>query len=437
MSRHGLVLAACSLLLGQAAAAQDTSAVLPPLEGPASLTDAAREAVSWHPSIVEAAARLQTQQQRIGEVRAGLYPQVSAGIGSGYDSTLRGDWRPRPSVDVSQRLFDFGKLSSELASERAGVRVAEAQVLLSVDAILRDTAYSFIEIGRGGALLEAAREQLGRVQSISELVDARYQRGAATRSDAYQTRSRLDAAQSTIQQIEGELLRWQTNLAYLLGRETAVKVTAPVAASLPDSCRAPLPDWAAVPAMREAEAQLERADAQLERSRAEQFPTISLGAGGSTDLLDPLGDRRSRYDFGLRVDSNIFNGGGLRARVRGAQYARAAADAARDTARLQSTRQLAEASAQVTSLEARVATLAGRFGTMEQTRELYRLQYLELGTRTLVDLLNADQELGQIRFDEVNARHDLARLGVDCLQATGRLRETLGLAGTTIEGVRL
>ena len=92
---------------------------------------------------------------------------------------------------------------------------------------------------------------------------------------------------------------------------------------------------------------------------------------------------------------------------------------------------------QTGALGERTGTLRRRFATMEQTRELYRLQYLELGTRTLVDLLNADQELSQIRFEEVNARFDLARLGVDCLYATGRLRTELGLSGMTVEGVSL
>ncbi|RIV84146.1 hypothetical protein D2V17_12065 [Aurantiacibacter xanthus] len=113
----------------------------------------------------------------------------------------------------------------------------------------------------------------------------------------------------------------------------------------------------------------------------------------------------------------------------------AAADFA--AARLETERTFAEARAQERALEDRAVTLARRYSTMERTRELYRLQYLELGTRTLVDLLNADQELSQIRFDEINARYDLARLAVVCLHSGGRLREALGLTGEDLRGVRL
>ena len=425
--------AAAGLIVGHPVVAQELVTQQTALD----LSEAAREAVSWHPSIVEAAGRLNAQEQRISEVRAGLYPQISGGIGSGYDSTLRGGFRPSANLSVDQRLFDFGKLDSELDSERAGTRAARAQVLLSVDAIVRDTSYSMIEILRGQSLLEAAREQLGRVRIISELVDARYQRGAITRSDAFQTQSRVDAAQSTIQQIEAEYLRWQSNLAYLLGREDTPAVEPGLPNALNVACAVLDVQWNEAPALQEAQARLEQAEAQARRERADRMPTISLGAGASRDLLDPLGNDRGRYDFGLRVNSSIFNGGASSARVRGAEFAQQAALAAANNARLNSERGLAEARSQVGALAERTDTLRRRFRIMEQTRELYRLQYLELGTRTLVDLLNADQELSQIRFEEVNARFDLARLGVDCLYATGRLRSELGLGGMTVEGVPL
>lgn len=401
------------------------------------LEEAAREAVSWHPSIVEAAARLNAQEQRIEEVEAGNMPQVSGGIGTGYDSTRRDSWRPRANLSVSQRIWDFGKLSSEKDVEEAGARASEAQVLLAVDAIVRDTSYSVIEVLRGAELLEAAHEQLQRVASVGGLVAARYERGAATRSDAYQTDSRVDAAQATIQQIEAELRRWQSNLAYILGREEPPAIASNLPDVLGTACQSRDIDLASVPAMMEAEARFDQATATLRRERAERFPTISVGAGTSTDLPNPLGEDRSDYNIGLNISSSIFNGGATRARVRGAARALEAARAGLDTARLETTRRLAEAHAQVALLDERTEILAKRETTMKRTRELYRLQYLELGTRTLVDLLNAEQELSQIRFDAINSKYGLMRLGIDCLYASGKLRRALGLEGITIEGVVL
>jgi adhesin transport system outer membrane protein len=226
-------------------------------------------------------------------------------------------------------------------------------------------------------------------------------------------------------------------LAFLLGRETPPEVNEEGEESFEGACQNRDIDWMQVPAMLRAEAEREQALAELRRARADRYPTISLGAGASTDIHDPFDDRRTDYNVGLNVSTSLFDGGARGAGARSADYALNAAEAALDAARLESTRLLAEAREQVTIFRERLDTLDMRQAKMEETRKLYRLQYLELGTRTLVDLLNAEQEVSQIRFDAVNSRYDLVRLGVDCLYTAGDLRFALGLEGTTIEGVVL
>jgi adhesin transport system outer membrane protein len=74
---------------------------------------------------------------------------------------------------------------------------------------------------------------------------------------------------------------------------------------------------------------------------------------------------------------------------------------------------------------------------MRETGSLYQLQYLQMGTKTLVDLLNAEQELHQVRFDLVNREHDLRRLQVECLVNSGTARAAFGLEGTVVKGAIL
>lgn len=68
---------------------------------------------------------------------------------------------------------------------------------------------------------------------------------------------------------------------------------------------------------------------------------------------------------------------------------------------------------------------------------LYGRQYLDLGTRPLLDLLNAEQEIYQSRFDLAGTRSDLLRLDVDCLYNTGGLRSAFGLEGRNLQGVEI
>lgn len=402
------------------------------------LEEAAREAVAWHPVLSEVAGELRARGTEVDVARAGYSPQISAGIATGFDSRLTGDWRPRPQINASQMIYDFGKVSSAVDSAWAGVRIGQAQLLRAVDDLVRDTGYAMIEVQRGEALHKIALEQLDRVRAISDLVDSRMTKGAATQSDGLQALARVEAVMATLSQIEAVRRRWSSNLAFLLGRPApAGTVDRDVPGWLMAACRQPSIDWKDVPAVMAAEARKNQAAADLRRSKADQLPTISIGGTGTIDVSDPLSDRRSAYTIGLNVTSNVFGGGISKARVRGAEYALDAAQAATDRVRNETAQRLSEAQQQIESLNALLKTLSSREGNMSETGKLYRMQYLEMGTRTLVDLLNAEQEYQQVRIEAANTVHDLRRLELDCLYSSGRVRSAFHLTGMVVRGVTL
>lgn len=400
------------------------------------LDEAVRASVAWHPSVTEAIGRLKAQAQQIDVAEAGYKPQISAGLGTGYDNIGSNRWRPRANISASQMLFDFGKVSSSVAIAEAGTRITRAQLLFAVDSLIRDTSYALIEIQRGAALHEVVTQQLDRIRGISNLVDQRFERGATTRSDALQARARVQSGEALLQQIEAEQRRWDSNLAYLTGTEGGFIITPDMPPWFDGSCQRGEPDWRDVPAIMQVKAERDRAEAELDQNRADGLPTVSLGAGTSADVTDPI-SRRAEYNFGINVSSALYSGGANRARVRGASFAVAAAESAEANVRNEVGRRLSEAQKQVLSFMGVVETLTAREASMKQTGELYRLQYLEMGTRTLVDLLNAEQELQQVRIDLVNTRHDLRRLNVDCLFNAGSEREAFKLTGMVVQGMRL
>lgn len=416
-----------SLALGAAAERQER----------VTLESAALEAVSWHPSVTQAAGVLNARGEDINVARAAYGPQISAGIGAGYDNRIGDSWRPRPQIGASQTLFDFGKTASDVDAARAGSRVGHAEMLLAIDSLLRDTGFAVVEVQRATALRAVAAAQLARVGDINRMVRARYELGAATKSDALQAQARLEAAEATLTQIDASLRRWGSNLAFLLGRAAPPEMVAAEApAWLDRSCDRGPRAFGEVPAVMVAEALKERAAADLRRARADRMPTISLAGDASTDITRPFGDQ-GLYNFGLRVSTSVFNGGAARARQRGASHALDAAEAAAQQAHTESSQRLSEAQQQIGGLRQLLGTLASRERNMEQTGKLYRLQYLDMGTRTLVDLLNAEQELHQVRFDSANSVHDLRRLQLECLYFSGRAREAFGLSGKVVRGITL
>jgi len=405
-----------------------------------SLEATVNRALAWHPSIDEAVGRLNQRTSEIDVARSGYRPKVSGGIRSFYD----GDEKrvtPQLNVSASQMLFDFGKVRNSVEVAVAGVDVRHAQLLSAVDTVIRDTAHAYIETQRNIALLQAAEAQAAGVGAIADLVRQRSDSGASTRSDEVQAEAREQAARTRVIEITTQLNRWQNTLASLTGREGGA-VTNTVPQWLLNACATAEPNWAQVPAALRAEAERKEAEAQLQLSRAQIYPTLSVQADAGYDLDGSrrgTGSSSERLDYtvGLNVSGNLYDGGATSARREAASYGVKAAEAARETARLQALQSLTGARTLTANMNQLLASLSSRQGMMVETRDLYRRQYIELGTRTLLDLLNAEQELHQAQFDIVNTTHDLRRLNVDCLFEAGLTRTAFSFDDASVRGVPL
>jgi len=80
--------------------------------------------------------------------------------------------------------------------------------------------------------------------------------------------------------------------------------------------------------------------------------------------------------------------------------------------------------------------LADRRRSIAEARDLYREQYT-LGTRSILDLLNAEQEIHQAAADEEAVLHELWTSRVGYIGATGQSRAYYGLNNTTVQGIEV
>ena len=398
------------------------------IAAPAPVTDiesAVRRVVSWHPSIQEATGRIRQQNELIADARSGYRPSVGGGLDLAAQKGDRGDWAPKFNVTASQMIYDFGKVSGRVEAESAISDVRRAEFLATVDDLIRETVLASVEVMRNARLAAIAREQVNDVSAIAELVDARTDRGASTRSDKLQAQARIQAAQSTALEINAEKQRWEGSLNSLLGQVSAAKLRPSFPSSLNKACAGPEPVWESVPTVVAAKSRKREADARVKLARADMLPTIALEG---TTRMKTWGDGDSDYMIGVTVKGDLYNGGSFRARQNAARYGAQASDAAIAVGRYDAQRSWIQSASQVASLSTLLKSLGSRQTMMRETRDLYQKQFLDLGTRTLLDVLNADQELHSARFDEVNTRFDLYKLNVECAYAAGRLRDAFGLS---------
>lgn len=405
-----------------------------PNGGGMSIEDIVQRAIGWHPSITEALGRLYQQGEQVSVARAGYFPQISAGVSTEH-RTSTGRSEDAFNVSASQMLYDFGRVSSEIEAARFGVDRDQALVWLAMDQLARDTAQAAIEIQRFSSLIDIAGEQIAGVNDIRELAERRSALGASTRSDEIQAQSRLELANATKQQLEAQLKTWENTLRTLIGVSGSFSVNQEFPQYLTQSCALASDDFDDVPELMVAEAQEAEARAIIEQTQASFFPTASLDAGFNQFLNNSLIEDDNEVTVRFNLTSNLYQGGATSARRRAADFSLQASQAARDSAYLSLSRSLSEAKEQTVSFALRLTTLDARARSIRETQSLYRQQYLSLGTRSLLDLLNAEQEIHQSRFDQENTRYDLYRLQIDCLYSAADIREAFNLEDSMVQGV--
>jgi len=391
--------------------------------------------INWHPTISEAAGRVKEAQENIIEAKAGYLPGVSGGVRSTYSKASDGSLSPKVEITAKQMLYDFGKVAGSVEAGKAGETLSRARLLASADQLARDTAMAVIEVQRNRRLREVSQREVESIGAIARLVDKRTLEGASTDSDQVQAASRLESARAAQLQYEAAYQREMSGLAILTGGEAVPSDDVP--SWLPEACNVADPDWDSVSEMQVAEAQHQRAAALLKSSRSETLPTLALEARSSYDLKDRGGGKDDRVDYsvGLNVSTPLYQGGATAARVRAASFALESADAARDGARSTAAMQLRQARQQVSSLKQLQRSLNARTKISAKARDLNRMQYLDLGTRTLLNVLDAEKELHEAELLAVNAEHDLRRLYVTCLYYSGKSRERFGIGTSQRPGL--
>src|SRR5699024_4855795 len=120
-----------------------------------------------------------------------------------------------------------------------------------------------------------------------------------------------------------------------------------------------------------------------------------------------------------------------------AQATKMAAEADILAERQQILEALFTSSAQREVLTHHLNVLSQREALSQETRRLYQQQYMELGTRPLIDLLNAEQEIFQTRFERINVQHEMQLTSLTCAHALGQLRPLFALENAVIQGVNL
>lgn len=406
------------------------------------ISKAVQRAVQWHPDIATQVGKLFEKSEEVNYAKSKYYPQISGGFNNGIaNNYTEHGYTPSLVLSVSQMLYDFGKVSSSVRAANAGVAEQQANVLVSIDKIAHDTAAAVVQVQGFQQLVAIAQAQLDSLSSIGGLARQRNDEGASSLSDVVQTDARIEGARSTLMQYRANLDRWRATLATYLGWNAVNQVSNDFPKRFANACQVQQPDDRLIPSVLAAWAQANQAQARLDNANAQRMPTISLEPSvthylnnnyPSHQVLD-----KTQYSAFIKVEMPLYQGGGLDASRNAAKHTLDSANDQVRSARLAARQQLSASQNEALSLSTTLAIQARQQALGKKTRELYQQQYLELGTRQLLDVLNAEQEIFQSRFTEQQIIAQLRTLQLDCLYSTGHTRDAFALSNQTIQQVEI
>lgn len=391
------------------------------------LDQAVSTAVSTHPTVAASVHMLAGKGYLVTEAKSAWYPQVGLVGNTRYDS--EDNESLTPTIQVSQRVWDFGKVSAEVGQAEAMVDRQSAEAMAAVDSIIQQTADALINLHQYQRQLEAAREWVAKSKEFEDMTRYRMRVGLAAEADVMQATTRLEAARSNLQMVETLIEQFQEQIYSLAG----LRVEGPVQVSEADlATRVDLSsdDVSRNTLVLGANADYRLATAQRDSARASGLPTVDVVASTGRTLVgrNPnTGRDEDHYSsVGLNVTQSLFDGGAVAARRNAATSSLASAARSRDASRRQAMEQARVLRSEILGLKARLGILASRTNSIRVTRELYQEQYT-LGARPVLDLLNAEQEYYQAVSEELSASHRLLTNLIAYAVNMGQGRSLFGL----------
>jgi outer membrane protein, adhesin transport system len=380
--------------------------------GAVTLEDSVRATLETNPDIGAVQANREAIDQELRQARAEYLPSIDLRGAAGPEYTNSPGTRNRSTrppdgdgsttlmrwesqITLSQLLFDGFATQSEIERQlsridSAAFRVQEAAEFVGLDAI-----EAHLEVLRNQDLVELARENLAEHERILGLVRQLERQGASSIADLRQSEARIAAAETSLATASGNLRDAEALYISVVGmRPEALEEPLVPVAAVPESQETAAAKAAVnSPTVLIANADIDVAKAELRGSRAGNYPRFDLELGAAAnDNLDGVKGGDVEAQALLVVRYNLFRGGADIAREREAFARLNEARQALGQVQRDAEQEARIAYNALTTARARIESLRDAVEAQRATRDVYAQQF-DLGQRSLLDLLDAQNEL--------------------------------------------
>ena len=407
------------------------------------LREALAQAYATNPTLQAARANQRAEDENPNIQRAPGLPNVSAsGQYVEFVKASPNSFAPTERVlqigpDLVIPVYSGGAVKNGVRAAKERVVAGQANLRATESAIFSQVVAAYMDVLRTQALVDLNASQVNVLTVNLEATRDRFEIGDLTRTDVAQSESRLALAIGDLRNAQAALIQARETYIELVGAAPANLEPPPPLPNLPaspaDAVDAALdsnPDLIA------ARQRAKAAGFDTEVAGAGRLPSVSLFAG--LDYSDYFGtlaggapglvQTETTANAGVRFSIPIFQGGLPAARQRAATQ--------RETAALEQV--IATERDVIAQTRAAYSSYQASLQVIESSQAAVQAAELSLegvraensiGNRTILDVLNAEQELLRARAQLVTARRNAYVAGFSLLAAMGRAEaRDLGLA---------
>lgn len=190
---------------------------LPAVSPGLALRDAVQKGLERNPGVRAVVARLERSGTEVEIARAGYQPNVQAGVGTSGSGNARLGY----DVVVSQMLYDWGGVESQVDSARAGQRRAAQELLVAREDAALDISESYLDVLFARLRVAAAAQFIERLQELLALSERRVASGYVDRSESGRVTLALARAQEQLLLEQGRQQEAMQQYALLVGAPAA------------------------------------------------------------------------------------------------------------------------------------------------------------------------------------------------------------------------
>lgn len=377
-----------------------------------SLNDAIAMAYAQNPTLQRSRATQRATDETYVQTRSQLGPNLSASVSSTYNDlpNFTGDRSSTSAgITANQTLFASGGIASSLDASRANVMAGQQSLRSTESGVLLDVISVYTAVRRDQRALQISQDNYDILKQQLDQTQAQFDAGQLTRTDVAQSQARLSASAASLASTQAQLDSDRASYVAVVGQAPVALDPEPVLPGLPVDFNTALD--AAEKNNPDLQSALFGADALKARVRAERSvfgPTVSLSAttGGNVPGFE-VGDiaDNDATSASLRLSIPLFSAGLNGSRVRQATENYNAQLSVVDSTRRQVVASVSQAWSQMLAARSAVSSNQEQVKAATVAAEGVKVEQ-QVGLRTNIEVLNAQQELKSAQLSLVEAERN-------------------------------